>query len=735
MHQRIKDGTYRPFVEQLRQLLSNNGKACYDKAKKRSVAFTPGGVFTRRANAKLLTPSGLLNFDFDHPPNLADAKALLMQDPWIVYVFLSPSGDGLKVAVWADGIVDDATYKHAWRTVLDYFQRTYPDLAVANDKACKDISRLCYMSWDPDLYVNPTALLYAVPRYQPPQPKPKPTPQPTSAPVATAPPSPSASLPADRRQRYAQQAIDTAVKMIDASVPLTPTSAGTRHATRLKAARLLGGYVAGGILSYAEAYAALEAAVTRNTDDMARSMKTIVDGLAHGQQAAITLEQLEQERLDWIKAHTATMIPNRRRSPTGTSTAPAPAATAPNSTGTGGSQNQVWGSPQAWQDSLMCTKGGEVKETFANFVLALQHLSPWASDCWYDEVRELPMCGTEPLSDAMVGRVALALERLVQIPIRTLRLVQAALVQHCRATPRDVLQEWLHALPPWDRVPRLTEWLSDHAGAPKTAYGMDVSRLLPVSMVARALNPGCQYRNVIILEGPEDLGKSKLVKALAGPPWYRELSHGLEGKEAHMILQGVWLAELAELSSLSKTEDARLKSFITMETDDYIPKFANAPVSRRRRTVFVGTVNPEGDGAYLRGQTGNTRFLPIPVSDIHVDDVLTIRGQLFAEALVYYHAHPTDWWQLSSDGQKEAKNERDARRQRSVYEDSLCVWLQGKTETTWEEIAQHYLLLDAKERWKDKGLQMELAKALHALGWQRKQQWRNGKNVWIWRKS
>jgi hypothetical protein len=61
----------------------------------------------------------------------------------------------------ADGIVDDRTYKHAWNTVLDYFKKYFPDLAVTNDKACKDIARLCFVSDDPDIYINPDARLYA----------------------------------------------------------------------------------------------------------------------------------------------------------------------------------------------------------------------------------------------------------------------------------------------------------------------------------------------------------------------------------------------------------------------------------------------------------------------------------------------------------------------------------------------------------------------------------------------
>lgn len=301
MLHRIRDGTYRQYVTHLRQLLATQGKAPYDTVKRQSMAFTPAGVFAKRANAQITTPSGLLNFDFDHVPALADAKARLTQDPWVAYVFTSPSGDGLKVAVWAEGIADDTSYKHAWGTVLAYFERTYPDLAVANDAHCKDIARLCFTSWDPEAYGNPNALLYAVPPYQAPAPKPTPPPRPTGEP-----------LPADRRERYAQQAIDTAVQMIDASIPPTPSSSGTRHETRLKAARLLGGYVAGGILTHAEAYTALQEAVARNTDDHARSMKTVEDGLRHGHAQPITLEALEAERLDWLDAHRATLAGQAR---------------------------------------------------------------------------------------------------------------------------------------------------------------------------------------------------------------------------------------------------------------------------------------------------------------------------------------------------------------------------------------------------------------------------------------
>ena len=187
--------------------------------------------------------------------------------------------------------------------------------------------------------------------------------------------------------------------------------------------------------------------------------------------------------------------------------------------------------PATWCDQLNTTKGGEPKETFGNLLLALEHLDPWDSASWYDVVREIPMCGTAPLSDALVGRAALAIERASAIPIRNLRLVQAALVHHCRTTARDPLREWVEALPPWDGVERLTEWFSDHTDAPKTAYVMDLSRLIPVCMVARALNPGCQYRSVVIIEGPENIGKSQLVKSWPGLDSIGNSRRGLRGRK------------------------------------------------------------------------------------------------------------------------------------------------------------------------------------------------------------
>jgi predicted P-loop ATPase len=378
----------------------------------------------------------------------------------------------------------------------------------------------------------------------------------------------------------------------------------------------------------------------------------------------------------------------------------------------------------SWHDSLNATKGGEVKETFNNLALALEHLSPWSTACWYDLVRDRGMIDTAPLDESQVWRAARAIEQRLTLPIRNLKLVASALRAHCHQHPRDQLKEWLTALPPHDGVARLTEWLNDHAGVPKTAYTMAVARLLPVSMVARALYPGIQCRSVIIFEGAQDIGKSRLVKTLAGEEWYREVSGTLEGKEAHMLMKGTWVVELSEMDVLLRTEESRVKSFITMCNDEYVPKYANDPIKRARRTILVGTINPEGDGSYLRDQTGSTRYYPVRVGTIALADIAACREQLFAEALAWFRVHPTDWWRMPNDAADELLLTREARRKEGVYEGPrLQEWL-AKVQAGATEVLAPFHTEDAlrfcfnipPERW-TAAIKDQVGKAIGKAGW------------------
>jgi hypothetical protein len=281
----IRSSNYASAVNRVRHVLARHGQHAYDRAKAHLEAFTFGGTFDpSRAKANLSLHSRLVLGDLDHLDrrHLLATKRALCSDPRTACVFISPSATGLKLGVHVPQVADDDGYKHAWQVVSRDYAALY---GVTWDTSGRDVSRLCFVSHDPDLYWNPDATVFEVP--------PRPTPEPPPPPrVATY------DLPHDGYDCVAR-AIKTAVGMIE-SAPL-----GTRHYTRLRAARLLGGFVAGGLLSEEHAYGTLAQALVGHTQDLECALKTVEDGLAYGKVHPITLDTLEVERQVWLDQHFA----------------------------------------------------------------------------------------------------------------------------------------------------------------------------------------------------------------------------------------------------------------------------------------------------------------------------------------------------------------------------------------------------------------------------------------------
>jgi hypothetical protein len=120
---------------------------------------TPGGQFTYRSDKGLVARSGLIVLDFDKLPDLLAARTALLADPKlgpaVQLLFVSPSGDGLKCL-----LPTDPRYTHLenFNGFTRYLSQKYAQLGLTPDKACKDISRACYLAYDPDAYLNPQYL-------------------------------------------------------------------------------------------------------------------------------------------------------------------------------------------------------------------------------------------------------------------------------------------------------------------------------------------------------------------------------------------------------------------------------------------------------------------------------------------------------------------------------------------------------------------------------------------------
>lgn len=111
------------------------------------------GAFTHRADNGLRSLSSLMCVDIDHKTEeeIMMLRTSLMREPWVLSMFRSPSGDGLKVIVKTDNM-EPAHYKNCYRQLEALFEERY---GIKPDNKCEAISQGCFASYDPDIYVNP----------------------------------------------------------------------------------------------------------------------------------------------------------------------------------------------------------------------------------------------------------------------------------------------------------------------------------------------------------------------------------------------------------------------------------------------------------------------------------------------------------------------------------------------------------------------------------------------------
>ncbi|MGO9370852.1 MAG: AAA family ATPase [Syntrophobacteraceae bacterium] len=259
--------------------------AAYKERKERLPgASLSARVTTRAAEVplpeKLLSHSHLIQIDADNVEDLDGLMEKYKADPHVLFCFRSPSGKGLKACVRINGTQHLASFHSAEK----YFLERY---GVKIDSSVKDVVRLCFASYDPDLYINETAQILPITN--------------GTKPATDSAPRQSCSVPPDpgRKLTYGERALDTARKMIERAAD------GEKYPTLLKAGKLLGGYVAGGMLTRGDAESLLRSAIDSkaNVRSLETAYKAIVTSLDHGQQNPIQFEELERQRIEYLEAN------------------------------------------------------------------------------------------------------------------------------------------------------------------------------------------------------------------------------------------------------------------------------------------------------------------------------------------------------------------------------------------------------------------------------------------------
>jgi putative DNA primase/helicase len=221
-----------------------------------------------------------------------------------------------------------------------------------------------------------------------------------------------------------------------------------------------------------------------------------------------------------------------------------------------------------------------------------------------------------------------------------------------------------------DRFGDLAETLQTRPGYDRDLLRIMLRRWMVSAVAAAAMPEGFRGRGVLVLQGPQSIGKTAWFMSLV-PNEMRDLlkvDAVLDPGNKDTIISAMshWLVELGELdATFRKADIARLKGILTADYDMFRRPYARAEERYPRRTVFFASVN---DAEFLVDDTGNSRWWTVPVIDVDFGHSIDMQ-QVWAQALALFRRGERWWLDRDEEARLEAAN--DSHRKIDPIEDLI----------------------------------------------------------------
>ena len=251
------------------------------------------------------------------------------------------------------------------------------------------------------------------------------------------------------------------------------------------------------------------------------------------------------------------------------------------------------------------------------------------------------------------------------------------------------LQDYLQGVV-WDGTERRDTLLRRYLRAEDNEYVRAVTRKWFTAAVARAMQPGRKFDNMLVLVGDQGVGKSTLVQIMSKGRFSDSITD-LKGKSAYEQLRGAWLVEFGELASMKRAEVETVKNFVSKTEDSYRPAYGEFTRTYKRMCVFFGTTN---ELEFLKDRTGARRFWPVQVR-ARLDDVVAAGGallgleeevdQLWAEA-VHRWRSGEKLWLADAAVNAAAMAEQDRFSVQDEMVGQITEFLEKRLPDTWDDL-------------------------------------------------
>ena len=349
---------------------------------------------------------------------------------------------------------------------------------------------------------------------------------------------------------------------------------------------------------------------------------------------------------------------------------------------------------EEWLKELELTKKGGYKDTNRNQDIIMMN-DRVLRNIRYDEFRRVNVmedptilnCSSRFSSDEMLRNISTWYEEKYKIKM-SLNRVSEVLSGTQTRRGFNPLHDFITG-ERWDGKERIDALLIRCLGADDTNLNRAQTRAWMVGAVKRAFEPGCKFDYILVLAGPQGIGKSTFLWAIANSGEYlnESLQLDMRGRDLVEQLNNGWIFEIAELGGLKSVKEAeKVKAFISVKEDKMRKAYGHEVETTPRHCALAASTN---ETTFL-SDSDSRKFWVISCKGVgNMDWVEWIHDnihQIWAEAYTYYK----DGYDVYLDATMESMAREKQKEYNTVMEDttlgSVGAYLDYKIKSSWREL-------------------------------------------------
>jgi hypothetical protein len=262
-------------------------------------------------------------------------------------------------------------------------------------------------------------------------------------------------------------------------------------------------------------------------------------------------------------------------------------------------------------------------------------------EIWYNEDEVRAYVGEKPINEFDLACIFQSTFQMFSVTGAKVRDAVYNLADNNRKSPfRDWVKEQ-----EWDGVDRLETWMIDQWGVADTSYAREVAKKMLVGAVARLMRPGCKLDWMVVVVGPQGIGKTYMPQLLWGEGHVSIVYGNPQEKDLIMQIQSGLVTIVDEMDAFSKREATYWKSMLSCGTDTLRLPYDKDTKQMPRNGILYGTGNHM---SILQADTSGHRRYAIlaPTRLLDFNWLREVRAQLWAEAWHCYVHEGVRYWEI-----------------------------------------------------------------------------------------